>query len=237
MTWKKKRIIPNDEVKDQISRQRPYRDWVQQNRIPLSSIPLKHPVPVAFSPERLHEMQLAFGYNREDIETTIIPMVTEHKEPVGSMGTDTPLAVFSDLPQRLFNYFKQSFAQVTNPPIDPLREKMVMTLTSYIGTEGNLLSESAEHCHMIQFKRPIFSNSDVEKIRDWDNPNYKTATLQMTFPVSDGPAGLETALERLCQEAEAKVDEGYSFIVLSDRGVDENNAPIPSLLACSGVHH
>ena len=154
------------------------------------------------------------------------------------MGTDTPLAVFSDKPQRLFNYFKQVFAQVTNPPIDSIREELVMTLTSYIGKEGNLLDETPDHCHMVQFKSPIFTNSDVEKHHETGTTRTsRSATLPMTFPVGKAPPGLEKALDRLCQDAEAKIDEGYSFIILSDRGADADNAPIPSLLACSGVHH
>ena len=231
------RIIPDAEIKDRISHQRPYRQWVQENRITFVSVPLAEPVPVGLPPEQLHTLELAFGYTREDIEHSILPMLDTHQEPVSSMGTDTPLAVFSDRPQRLFNYFKQTFAQVTNPAIDPIREQLVMTLTSYIGKESNLLSETPEHCHMIQFKRPIFSNLDIHKLRHWDNPDFKVGTLDMTFPVSEGPAGLKPALDRLCQEAERLVDEGYSFLILSDRGVNAGRAPIPSLLACAGVQH
>ncbi|MEP0763350.1 MAG: glutamate synthase subunit alpha, partial [Chloroflexota bacterium] len=231
------RIIPDAEIKDRISHQRPYRQWVQENRITFVSVPLAEPVPVGLPPEQLHTLELAFGYTREDIEHSILPMLDTHQEPVSSMGTDTPLAVFSDRPQRLFNYFKQTFAQVTNPAIDPIREQLVMTLTSYIGKESNLLSETPEHCHMIQFKRPIFSNLDIHKLRHWDNPDFKVGTLDMTFPVSEGPAGLKPALNRLCQDAERLVDEGYSFLILSDRGVNARRAPIPSLLACAGVQH
>ncbi|MBN1681534.1 MAG: glutamate synthase large subunit, partial [Anaerolineae bacterium] len=231
------RIIPDAESKDRISHQKPYREWVEQNRIALSSIRLTTPVSISMPPRQLHELQIAFGYTKEDIENILIPMVLNKQEPAGSMGTDTPLAVFSDHPQRLFNYFKQVFAQVTNPAIDPIREELVMTLTSYIGTEGNLLTETGEHCRMVQFKRPIFSNGDIEKIRNWDNADFRTATLDMTFPVEQGAQGIAQALEQLCQQAEQRVDEGYGFVVLSDRGVDEHNAPIPSLLACAGVHH
>ncbi len=231
------RIIPDSEIKNQISHQQPYRQWVENNRITLSSIPLQRPVSVSIPNGELLTLQLLHGYSKEDIENIIIPMIASRKEPVGSMGTDTPLAVFSDKPQRLFNYFKQVFAQVTNPAIDPIREELVMTLTSYIGKEGNLLQETPEMCAMVQFKRPIFSNSDLEKIRTWDNPNYKTATLRLTFPVGEGASGLERAMDQLCHDAEEKVDEGYDFIILSDMGADADNAPIPSLLACAGVHH
>ena len=231
------RIIPDREIKERISHQQPYHEWVEKNRIRMADIPVKGPVPVGIPEQELHELQLLFGYNREDINTIIVPMASSGREPVGSMGTDTPLAVFSDRPQRLFNYFKQMFAQVTNPAIDSLREELVMTLTGYIGREGNLLAEAPENCRMIQFRKPIFTNADVEKIKDLDCEDFKTATLQMTFPVSEGPAGLAKALEQLCRDAERKVNEGYSFLILSDRGADADNAPIPSLLACAGVHH
>jgi glutamate synthase (NADPH/NADH) large chain len=231
------RIIPDEEIKDQISHQRPYREWVEENRVRFSEIRLNRPVSVAMPDDKLHAMHLTFGYNNEDIDHIIVPMVDDHKEPVGSMGTDTPIAVFSDEPQCLFNYFKQMFAQVTNPAIDPIRERLVMTLTVYIGREGNLLSETPEHCRSVQVKRPVLTNVDIEKIREWDDEHFKSTTLQMTFPIGEGPAGLEEALDRLCQQAEQKVDEGYSFIILSDKHVDENNAPIPSLLACAAVHH
>ncbi len=231
------RIIPDGEIKYEISHQQPYREWVEQNRITFISVPLKEPVKVGMPADQLRTLQLAFGYTREDIDKGIIPMLERHQEPVSSMGTDTPIAVFSDKPQRLFNYFKQTFAQVTNPAIDPIREQLVMTLTSYIGKESNLLSETPEHCHMIQFKRPIFSNLDIVKLRNWDNPDFQVGTVHATFPVEEGGCGLQCAMDRLCEEAERLVDEGYDFIIISDRGVDAQHAPIPSLLACSGVHH
>ncbi len=231
------RIIPDAEIKDRISHQQPYREWVQEKRITFISVPLKEPVPVGMPADRLHTMELAFGYTKEDIENILLPMIETHQEPVGSMGTDTPLAVFSDRPQRLFNYFKQTFAQVTNPAIDPIREQLVMTLTSYIGKESNLLAETPEHCHMIQFKRPIFSNLDIFKLRNWDNPDFKVGTIDIVFPVSEGAAGLKPAMDRVCREAERMVDEGYDFLILSDRAVDAEHAPIPSLLACAGVQH
>jgi glutamate synthase (NADPH/NADH) large chain len=231
------RIIPNNEIKDRISHQKPYREWVEKNRIRLADIHLQRPVQIGIPNGQLHECQLVFGYAKEDIEDIILPMVQSGKEPVSSMGTDTPIAVFSDKPQRLFSYFKQTFAQVTNPAIDSIREELVMTLTSYIGRERNLLDETPEHCRMVQFKRPIFSNADVEKLRDWADGNFKTVTLPMLFPASEGPAGLEKALDWLCQEAEQKVAERVGFIILSDKGFDEEHVPIPSLLACSAVHH
>jgi glutamate synthase (NADPH) large chain len=231
------RLITDEEIKHKISNQKPYAEWVENNRITLKQLKPKRPVEVGMTDKHLHEMQLLFGYTNEDIENLIIPMVNDHKEPVSSMGTDTPIAVFSNKPQRLFNYFKQVFAQVTNPAIDPIREKLVMTLTSYIGKERGLLDETPEHCNMLQFRNPLYTNLDIDKLRTWDDPNFRSATLDITWPVHEGAAGLEKALQRLWHEAEELVDQNYSFIILSDRKADKNNIPIPSLLACASVHH
>src|SRR5258708_17732719 len=198
---------------------------------------VKQSVAVGLPEDDLRQLQLLFGYSQEDIDKIILPMLTSGEEPTSSMGNDTPLAVFSDRPQRLFNYFKQVFAQVTNPPIDSYREELVMTLTVYLGKEGNLLAETPDNIKTIQIKRPIFDNLAIARLKEWDNPDFSVATLQMTFPVDEGPAGLEKALDRLCQDAEKAIDDGYALIMLSDRGADEHNAPIPSLLACAGVHH
>ena len=180
------RIISDEEIKHQISNQQPYGEWVEHNRITMKQVPAKRPVAVGIAPQKLHEMQLLFGYSTEDIENILMPMVNDHQEPVGSMGTDTPIAIFSEKPQRLFNYFKQVFAQVTNPAIDPIREKLVMTLTGYIGKEGSLLGETPEHCRMVQFKNPFFTNLGIDKLRTWDDENFKTATLDTTWPVDEG---------------------------------------------------
>ena len=231
------KIIPDEEIKHRISNQKPYTEWVEGSRVTLKQIPSRRPVAVGIAPSQLKEMQLLFGYSKEDIENQFIPMVNNHQEPVGSMGTDTPIAVFSDKPQRLFNYFKQVFAQVTNPAIDPIREKLVMTLTSYIGKESSLLEETPEHCRMIQFKNPIFTNLDIDKLRTIDGESFKTETLDITWPVSTGPQGLDKALQRLWIQSENLVDKGYDFIILSDRGANSDQVPIPSLLACASVHH
>ncbi|MDK1118702.1 MAG: glutamate synthase large subunit [Anaerolineae bacterium] len=231
------RIIPDEEIKHQISNQKPYGEWVKKNRITLNKIRPTRPVQIGMEAQKLHEMQLLFGYSTEDIENIIIPMVNDHIEPVGSMGTDTPIAVFSDKPQRLFNYFKQSFAQVTNPAIDPIREQLVMTLTNYIGKEGSLLAETPEHCKMVQFKNPFFTNIDLDKLRTWDDKDFKANTLDITWPVNAGPQGLEDALHTLWKQAEELVNQNCDFIILSDRNADLNKAPIPSLLACASVHH
>ncbi|HOT46438.1 MAG TPA: glutamate synthase large subunit [Spirochaetota bacterium] len=231
------RIIPDEEIKRSIYTRKPYQLWVQLNRVNLEDLDVKGDVPVAMEEDALHEMHLLHGYSREDIEDIITTMAETGQEPTGSMGTDTPLAVFSDKPQRLFNYFKQCFAQVTNPPIDPIREELVMTLTSYIGSQKNLLDETPEHCRMIKFKSPLFTNRNLETIRHNENPAFRSITLPMTFPVKTAPGSLKRALDRLCMSVEEKIDQGYSYIILSDRGADRDNAPIPSLLACAGVHH
>ncbi|OHD64550.1 MAG: glutamate synthase subunit alpha, partial [Spirochaetes bacterium RBG_13_51_14] len=231
------RIIPDEEIKRRIYTQKPYRLWVQLNRVNLEDLEIQGDVPVAIDEDRLHEMHLLYGYTREDLEDIITPMVETAQEPTGSMGTDTPLAVFSDKPQRLFNYFKQCFAQVTNPAIDPIREELVMTLTSYIGEQKNLLNETPEHCRMIKLKSPIFTNREVENIRKNEKTESKTITLPMTFPVKTAPGSMKRALDALCVAVEDKIDSGYRYIILSDREADKDNAPIPSLLACAGVHH
>jgi glutamate synthase (NADPH/NADH) large chain len=231
------RIIPDAEIKEQIAQRRPYRSWVEQNRVNLCDIPAKKEKYVKLKEEELHRMHLLYGYNREDAQNILKPMAEEGQEPTGAMGTDTPLAVFSDKPQPLYNYFKQTFAQVTNPAIDPIREELVMTLTSYIGTQKNLLAETPEHCKMIKFKNPIFSDLEVEKIIDWKNPDFKPYVFDILFKVKDGGRGLKQALDKLSKEVEEKVDKGYNVIILSDLDADEKNAPIPALLASAAIHH
>jgi len=231
------RIIPDAEIKDDIAHRRPYGEWVERNRINIEEIPFKGEAADALSDAEMQRLHGMFGYTREDVGSIIKVTAETGQEPTSSMGTDTPLAVFSDKPQRLFNYFKQTFAQVTNPPIDSIREELVMTLTSFIGSQRNLLDETPEHCRMIKYLHPVFLNSDVEKLRKYNNPDFRAETVSMIFPVSQGADGLEKALDRLCDEAERRVDSGFSVLILSDRGADADNAPIPSLLACSAVHH
>ena len=167
----------------------------------------------------------------------LAPMADKGEEPIGSMGTDTPLACLSDKPQPLFNYFKQLFAQVTNPPIDPIREEMVMSLTSYIGTERNILDETPQHCHTLKLPHPILTNRDLEKLRRVSQGDFLATTLPMLFPVEDGEKGLERALTQLCRHASLAIQSGYTLLILSDRGVDQDYAPIPSLLALTAVHN
>ncbi|MBN2160803.1 MAG: glutamate synthase large subunit [Spirochaetes bacterium] len=231
------RIIPDEEIKRSIYNRKPYRLWVQLNRVNLEDLDARGDVPVALDGPVLHDLHLMHGYTREDIEDIIKPMAETGQEPTGSMGTDTPAAVFSDRPQLLFDYFKQCFAQVTNPPIDPIREELVMTLTSYIGEQKNLLEETPEHCRMIKFKSPLFTNRNLETIRQNDRPEFRAVTLPMTFSIKTAPGSMKRALDLLCGAVEEKIDQGFSYIILSDRGADRDNAPIPSLLACAAVHH
>src|SRR5208283_4633048 len=179
----------------------------------------------------------AFGYSDEDLRIIMIPMAQNGDEPVGSMGTDTPLACLSDRPQLLFNYFKQLFAQVTNPAIDPIREELVMSLTSYIGTERNILDETPKHCHTLKLPHPILTNRDLEKLRRVSQGDFLATTLPTLFPVEEGAKGLERALTQLSRRASLAIQSGYTLLILSDRGVDEDYGPIPSLLALSAVHN
>jgi glutamate synthase (NADPH) large chain len=231
------RIIPDEEIKRKIYTQKPYRLWVQLNRLNLEDMEARGEITIALDEGKLREMHLVYGYTREHIEDILVPMAESSQEPTGSMGTDTPPAVFSEKPQRLFSYFKQCFAQVTNPAIDSIREELVMTLTSFIGEQCNLLGETPDHCKMIKFKNPIFTNRDLEKIKTSDKPEHRSITLPMTFPVSSAPGSLKRAMDALCATVEEKINEGYRHIVLSDRNANRDNAPIPSLLACAGVHH
>lgn len=231
------RIIPDEEVKRNIAMKKPYREWVESNRINLDDIPDPSDVNVDINADLLHKQRVAFGYNREDIEEIVIPMALTAQEPVGSMGTDTPLAVFSDRPQPLFNYFKQVFAQVTNPAIDAIREELVMSLTSYMGSRKNLLDEGPEHCSMLKYMRPVFTNGELAKIVDSSNPLIQTVTIDSVFPAERNSGVLEKRLNEICREAEKAVDDGHNIIILSDRNTGEGLAAIPSLLACSAVHH
>ena len=230
------RILSDEEIKASICTQRPYREWVSTHRIGIDDLP--EPLNV-LQPDHvtLRQRQQAFGYTIEDLKMLMMPMAIAGEEPIGSMGTDTPLAVLSDRPQMLFKYFKQLFAQVTNPPIDPIREQLVMSLVTSIGPKSNLLGETPEHARRIRVHQPILTNADLEKIRTIADGHFKTQTLKMLFPVSEGADGLAPAVERLCREASEAIRAGYKFIILSDRGVNADWAPIPSLLAVSAVHH
>lgn len=232
-------IVPDEEVKKQLTEHNPYANWLKENRIDLDDIVVKQRVPSTLGDQHDRYMK-TFGYMKEDIDVLIKPMSTEGQEPVSSMGNDTPLAVMSDRPQRLFNYFKQHFAQVTNPPIDPIREGLVMTLTNYIGAVSrNLLIESSQHCKLIKFRTPIVTNTDLGKIKHLDQHSFSHVVIPMLFPANtESPgAAMEKALQEICKKAEIAVDFGHNFIILSDREISPVMAPIPSLLAVSAVHH
>ena len=230
------RIYYDGELKRQLAEEHPYRQWLSTNRIELDG--LRSGRKVAHGVENHDALLRAFGYTKEDVERILMPMCTNAQEPVHSMGNDTPLAVLSDKPQLLYNYFRQQFAQVTNPPIDPIREELVMSLTEYIGAVGkDILTPSEDHCKMVRLPHPILSNTGLDILCNIRYKGFKTVKLPMVFEAADGKAGLQEALARLCKQAEESVDEGVNYIVLSDRTVDADHAPIPSLLAVSAVHH
>ncbi|MFQ5898117.1 MAG: glutamate synthase large subunit [Candidatus Methylomirabilia bacterium] len=232
----KGRIIDDTELKRAFASEHPYREWLRQNLVPLEEL---SPPPHVHEPdhETVLQRQQAFGYTHEDLRILMAPMALNGEEPVGSMGTDTSLAVLSNRPRLLYDYFKQLFAQVTNPPLDAIREELVTQMATTIGPERNLLKPEAESCRQIKLKTPILDNEELARIRHVDRPGLKSITLPMLFPVAHGGAGLERALEELCLGASQAIAEGYTLIILSDRGVDKDLAPIPALLATAGVHH
>ena len=231
-----KRIISDAEIKKTLAARQPYGDWLKEQQVVLDSLPEPSRV-IASNPETLLRRQRAYGYSEEDLRILLGPMGSRGEEPVGSMGTDTPLACLSDRPQPLFNYFKQLFAQVTNPPIDPIREELVMSLISYIGTERNILDENPENCHTLKLPHPILSNRDLEKLRRVSSGDLLATTLPALFRAADGEAGLRSALDELSARASHAVASGYTLLIISDRGVDSTYAPIPSLLAMAAVHN
>ncbi|HEY7090834.1 MAG TPA: glutamate synthase large subunit, partial [Tepidisphaeraceae bacterium] len=233
---KKGRIIDDNEIKRELVDRRPWRRWLDENMIELDSLPMPDNMPEPDHDTLLHR-QHAFGYTNEDLKIIVGPMASRGEEAVGSMGTDTPLACLNDKPVPLYNYFKQLFAQVTNPPLDAIREELVTSLFTYLGREGNLLEESPKAARLIKLKQPILSNQDLEKLRQIAVSDIKAVTLPMLFNVSEGEEGLKRSLEELMTSAAQAVKDGASILVLSDRGVDQDRAPIPSLLACSAVHH
>ena len=229
-------IYYDGKLKKQLAEAKPYRTWLAGNRIELDE--LKSGRKVSHSVENYDSMLRIFGYSKEDVERLIVPMCTTGAEPINSMGNDTPLAVLSDKPQLLYNYFRQQFAQVTNPPIDPIREELVMSLTEYIGAVGmNILTPSEKHCKMVRLNHPILNNAQLDILCNIRYKGFKTVKLPLLFEVAKGCQGLQEALATLCKQAEESVNEGVNYIVLSDRDVDAAHAAIPSLLAVSAVHH
>ncbi len=243
-----RRIVSDDEIKAQIANQKPYGEWVANNKIELAYLPeistdlTASMVPVAPGRGPIDDVARArlwraFGYTREDLRLIVGPMATAGEEPVGSMGADIPLAVLSDRPVPLFRYFKQQFAQVTNPPIDPIREDLVMSLVSCVGGEGNLLDETPEQVRLLELPHPILTNADLAKLTS-SGPEFRAAVLEATFPADgDGAEALRSALEDLRARASRAVDDGCAILVVSDRGATPERVPIPSLLAVSAVHH
>ncbi len=230
-------IISDEELKSQLSKMNPYGNWLRDNRLELENIEVKERVPSGMGSNYPVWLK-TFGYTREDIEDMIKPMCIEGKEPTASMGNDTPPALLSNKPQRLYNYFRQQFAQVTNPAIDPIREGLVMSLTNYIGSlNKNILEESPSICKLVKFKSPVVINTDLKKIKDLEQSGFSHRELKMLFNPAGGSRALESALIKLCSDAEKAVDEKVNFLILSDRGIDPELAPVPSLLAVSAVHH
>jgi glutamate synthase domain-containing protein 2/glutamate synthase domain-containing protein 1/glutamate synthase domain-containing protein 3 len=230
------RLVPDEEIKHALASRQPYGEWLKQNQIHLEALPAPTRVH-GFDPKTILARQRAFGYSEEDLKMLLAPMAEKGEEPVGSMGTDTPLACLSDRPQPLFHYFKQLFAQVTNPAIDPIREELVMSLTSYIGTERNIFEETPQHCHTLKLTQPILTNYDLEKLRRVSWGDFLATTLPAVFRAAGGAAELERALDGLCRRASIAIHDGYRLLILSDRGIDQDHAPIPSLLALTAVHN
>lgn len=232
----KGRIVSDDEVKAEFIKEKPYREWLNKNHVLLEDLP---------EPPHVHEpdhntvlqRQQAFGYTFEDLRVILGPMARDGVQPLGSMGTDTPLAVLSNKPQLLYSYFKQLFAQVTNPPIDPIREEIITSTDTMLGSEANLLKPTPESCRMIKLPHPLLTNEQLEQLRHVDRPGFRSKTLSLLFHAVEGAAGLEAALETLFAEADQAIEEGVNILVLSDRGVDPGHVAIPALLATSGLHH
>ena len=230
-------IRTDEEVKGELIRQQPYGEWINHYKIKLEELADPRVTFTYLSKESVFKYQQAFGYSREDIETILTPMATTGYEPIGSMGTDVPLAVLSDQPQHISSYFKQFFAQVTNPPIDPIRERLVMSLATFIGNSGNILVEDKKSCHCVTLEHPILTSSELEKLRSIDTGVFQAKTLQAYFRADGKPGSLEAGIERLCRYADDAVRDGFEVIILSDRAIDSQHAAIPSILAVSAVHH
>ena len=230
------RIIPDEEIKKELAAARPYGDWVKTNQLLLKDLP-KAPKQQSSESTTLLQRQQAFGYTYEDQRVILGPMAQDGIQPLGSMGTDTPLAVLSDQPQLLYNYFKQLFAQVTNPPIDPIREEIITSTVTRIGSESNLLKASGSSARVIRLEHPILTNEEFEKLRHLDQPGFKATTLSLLFKAADGAEGMERAMESMCNASVRFIEAGTTVLFLSDRGVNEEYAALPALLAVAGLHH
>ncbi|EDY84130.1 Conserved region in glutamate synthase family [Verrucomicrobiia bacterium DG1235] len=231
------RIISDEEVKQDISSRQPYGEWLAKHKITLEDLPEPDGSVVQKSKYSMTARQKAFGYTEEDLNLILAAMIGTAKEPLGSMGADNPLAILSDKPQHLSSYFKQLFAQVTNPPIDPIREEMVMSLQSYIGGSINLLSETPRHCHKIEIRQPVLSSENLLKIKHIDHDHFQSRSIDCTFPANGKEGALGRALDRICRDARDAAEEGFQIIILTHRSIDSDHAPVPSLLATAAVHH
>jgi glutamate synthase (ferredoxin) len=229
------RIVTDQEVKDQIIQEHPYQEWLDQHLVPLEKLPAATSLPG--NSENLIQQQMAFGYTFEELRLLMAPMARDGVEATGSMGTDTPLAVLSDRPKLLYDYFQQLFAQVTNPPIDSIREEIITSAQTTIGAERNLLVPEPESCHLIALKSPILSNADFAKLQNLNSDGFKSVTLPILFDPKIGVASLEAAMAETCRQADAAIAQGVSILILSDRGVSPEKAAIPALLAVAGLHH
>ncbi len=231
------RIISDAELKQNICSQKPYAEWLNKYKIRLEELPEPRVMFTHLETDQIFKYQKAFGYSTEDVDTIIAPMSIDGKEPIGSMGSDVPLAVLSDQPQHLSSYFKQLFAQVTNPPIDPIRERLVMSLATFAGNNGNLLVEDPLACHCVALKHPVLNNHELEKIRSIDTGIFQAKTLQTYFRADGKPGSLQAGLDRLCRYAVDAVEDGFEVLILTDRAIDSDHAPMPSLLSTAAVHH
>ena len=228
------RIVNDEEIKELISKKYPYKKWLK-NLIYLKEIPYND-CPVFLNEEPLEKRKVLFGYTQEDIKTIILPMANHAKEPIGSMGSDTPLALLSERPQLIYNYFKQLFAQVTNPPLDGIREELITDISHTLGSDYNIFNIDDSHCKKLKIQNPVISKQDLDKIKSFDHPNFKISSIPILYSIKKGHNGLEDALENLLKIASKKVDQGVNILILSDRNVSIDKAPIPALLACSCVN-
>ena len=230
------RLVPDEELKMEFAKKRPYGEWLEQHKLELSDLPPDH-AELHYEPETLlHRMQ-AFGYTVETMQFMLLPLVNESRDPLGSMGNDSALACLSDKSRIIYDYFKQLFAQITNPPIDSIREEVVMSLACFIGPEGNLLETTPEHVHRLELQHPVISNDELSNIKNIDRDGWKSKTIDITFEKSTGSDGMLAALDRICAEASQAIEDGYSFIILSDRNIGAQRMALSALIACGGVHH
>ena len=231
------RLVPDDELKNEFANRKPYGKWLEANSIPLRQVAAEPAAAPAIDRATLLPRLQAFGYTSETLQFMLQPMVREHRDPVGSMGNDSALAVLSDKPRMLYDYFRQLFAQVTNPPIDSIREEVIMSLECYVGPEGNLLESTPKHAERLRLRQPILTNEELAGLKNLHYRGWKSLTVDITFDRKDAPGALSRAIDRICTEAERAIDEGYSLVVLSDRAVGPNRVPVSALLACGAVHH